>query len=43
MQAMFTDMYMYLSNRPPPQTDHSLILIALFGSQTIAHNDIVTP
>ena len=26
-----------LSNQPPPQTDHSPISMALFGSQTLAH------
>ena len=45
--AMCVCIYMYtqknLSNRPPPQIDHSPISIALFVSQTIAHSDILTP
>ena len=31
------------SNRPPPQINHSSILITLFWSQDIANRDILSP
>ena len=42
-QTMTMECAVNLSNRPPPQIDHSHIPIALFAPQTITHNDILTP